>query len=120
MGSERVAALTKEEIASTARTFQWHRQLPKWTVIVDGRELPARPLVLEAAGVPPNDGTNSHQAVAILKDRGFQVRYAGKNLSNTEPGLPSVDEAYVHSLRGCCKGEDSLVEALLSERRNEK
>jgi hypothetical protein len=27
--------------------------------------LRAQPLVLEAAGVPPNDPTNSHQAVAI-------------------------------------------------------
>ena len=41
--------------------------MPKWSVIVEGRELPARPLVLEAAGVPPNDPTNSHQAVAILQ-----------------------------------------------------
>jgi hypothetical protein len=49
-------------------------QLPKWIVIVDGRELPARPLVLPAAGVPPNDPTNSHQAVAILQDRGFDLR----------------------------------------------
>jgi len=120
MSSERVSALTKEEIASTAKTFQWHRQMPKWTVIVDGRELPARPLVLEAAGVPPNDPTNSHQAVAILKDRGFQVRYQGKSLHNSEPSLPLINEAYVHSLRGCCKGEDSLVEALICERRNEK
>jgi len=54
--------------------------MPKWTTIVDGTELPARPLVLEAAGVPPNDPTNSHQAVAILKNRGFDVRYEGKSV----------------------------------------
>ena len=40
------------------------------------RELPARPLVLEAAGVPPNDPTNSHQAVEILRRLGFETRYA--------------------------------------------
>jgi hypothetical protein len=47
----------------------------KWTVIVGDRELPARPLVLEAAGVPPNDPTNSHQAVEILRRLGFETRY---------------------------------------------
>jgi len=40
------------------------------------RELPARPLVLEAAGVPPNDPINSHQAVEILRRLGFETRYA--------------------------------------------
>jgi hypothetical protein len=52
--------------------------MPKWTVLVEGKEFPARPLVLNAAGVPPNDSTNSHQAVAILKERGFETRYEGK------------------------------------------
>ena len=47
----------------------------RWTVVVGDRELPARPLVLEAAGVPPNDPTNSHQAVEILKRLGFETRY---------------------------------------------
>jgi hypothetical protein len=45
-------------------------------VIVGERELPARPLVLEAAGVPPNDPTNSHQAIEILRGLGFETRYA--------------------------------------------
>jgi len=43
---------------------------------VGERELPARPLVLEAAGVPPNDPTNSHQAVEILRRLGFETRYS--------------------------------------------
>ncbi len=51
------------------------RKGAKWTVIVGERELPARPLVLEAAGVPPNDPTNSHQAVEILRRLGFETRY---------------------------------------------
>jgi hypothetical protein len=50
--------------------------MPKWRVVIHGRELPARPLVLEAAGVAPNDTTNSHQAVAILENLGFEIRYA--------------------------------------------
>jgi hypothetical protein len=80
MASQKVAALTRQDIIKTARNFKWYRQMPKWTTFVGGTELPARPLVLEAAGVPPNDPTNSHQAVAILKDRGFDVRYEGKSV----------------------------------------
>ena len=75
MASARVKALTRDRIVSTARSFTWDRQLPKWTVIVEGRELPVRPLVRAAAGVRPNDPTNSHQAVAILESMGFEIRY---------------------------------------------
>jgi hypothetical protein len=67
--------LTRADIMATANRFRWLRKMPKWTVIVDNRELPARPLVLEAAGVPPNDSTNSHQAIAILENLGFETRY---------------------------------------------
>lgn len=80
MASQKVAALTKEDIVRTARSFKWNRQLPKWTVIVGARELPVRPLILEAAGVAPNDPTNSHQAVAKLKSLGFDTRYEGKSV----------------------------------------
>lgn len=90
--------LTKADVLQTAGSFQWTRKMPKWRVIVDGRELPARPLVLEAAGVPPNDSTNSHQAVAILERLGFRVIYAGERggLSrgaeavSKEPARPSA------------------------------
>lgn len=121
MASAKVSVLTKEDIASVARGFQWNRQMPKWTVIVEGRELPARPLVLEAAGVPPNDTTNSHQAVAILQDRGFVVRYQGKIVrrESDDQVLP-VTSDFIRSLRGCLKGEDSLVEAWELEHRIEK
>jgi hypothetical protein len=95
--------------------------MPKWTVIVDGRELPARPLILEAAGVPPNDPTNSHQAVAILEDRGFVVCYEGKVIKNEKSTqIPPVTDEFIHSLRGCCKGETSLLEAREREHRIEK
>lgn len=121
MASAKVSVLTKHDIAAVAKTFQWNRQMPKWTVIVDGRELPARPLVLEAAGVPPNDPTNSHQAVAILQDRGFDIRYEGRTIQRGSRLQPQpVTEDYISSLRGCCKGEDSLLEALQRERRNER
>jgi hypothetical protein len=68
--------LTRAEIIRAANNFRWTRKGAKWTVIVGERELPARPLVLEAAGVPPNDPTNSHQAVEILRRLGFETRYA--------------------------------------------
>ena len=121
MASAKVAELTKQDIATTAKSFQWNRQMPKWTVVVDGRELPARPLVLEAAQVPPNDPTNSHQAVAILQDRGFEVHYEGKPLQPEPRGrVQPITEDYISSLRGCCKGRDSLVEALQREHRQER
>lgn len=75
--------LTRAEILRAASEFEWSRKMPKWTVVVENRELPARPLVLEAAGVPPNDPTNSHQAVAILERLGFETRYAGGNGSGS-------------------------------------
>ena len=50
--------------------------MPKWTVIVEGRELPVRPLVLTAAG----DSTNSHMAVSILESLGFETRYNPRDL----------------------------------------
>jgi hypothetical protein len=67
--------LTRAEVVRAANNFRWTRKGAKWTVIVGERELPARPLVLEAAGVPPNDPTNSHQAVEILRRLGFETRY---------------------------------------------
>jgi hypothetical protein len=67
--------LTREEIVRAASNFRWTRKGAKWTVMVGERELPARPLVLEAAGVSPNDSTNSHQAVEILRRLGFETRY---------------------------------------------
>ena len=80
MPSPKVAALTQEDIIEAARNFKGNRRMPKWTTIVEGKELPARPLVLDAAGVAPNDSTNSHQAVAILKDLGFETRYEGESV----------------------------------------
>jgi hypothetical protein len=121
MASAKVSLLTRQEITAAAKRLQWNRQMPKWTVMVDGRELPARPLVLEAAGVLPNDPTNSHQAVAILQGRGFDVRYEGKTLqADDSQVLEPVTDEFIRSLRGCCKGENSLVEAREREHRIEK
>jgi hypothetical protein len=121
MPSSRVCALTKEAIATAARTFRWNRQLPKWSVIVDGRELPARPLILEAAGVPPNDPTNSHQAVAILQQQGFEVRYRGKAVKEESKGetADAEFEECLRRLRGSLAGS-SLLEDREREHRIEK
>lgn len=78
MPSPKVDALNQADIIRTAKQIKWTRHMPKWTVIVEGQELPARPLVLQAAGVAPNDPTNSHQAIAKLKQLGFDTRYEGK------------------------------------------
>ena len=80
MPNSKITALTRRDIIQAAKTFKTSRRMPKWTAIIEGKELPARPLVLEAAGVAPNDSTNSHQAVAILKDLGFETRYEGKSV----------------------------------------
>jgi len=74
----------------------------KWTVIVGDRELPARPLVLEAAGVPPNDPTNSHQAVEILRRLGFETRYAREH---SEMGTNDKEEPSEKM-----KGSSSILE----------
>ena len=112
MPSPKVSALTKEDISRTARNFRWTRQMPKWSVVVDGREFPARPLILEAAGVPPNDPTNSHQAVAILKEKGFEIRYQGKTMADKlqrEADSSSIDDL-LRRLRGSLKGPYSLLD----------
>ena len=86
--------LTRADVVRAADKFRWTRKGAKWTVVIGERELPARPLVLEAAGVPPNDPTNSHQAVEILRRLGFETRYvkeqaemrANEEVESLEPG----------------------------------
>ena len=122
MPSSRVAVLTREDITAAAKTFRFDRQLPKWTVVVDGQELPARPLILRAAGVFPNDPTNSHQAIAILKGHGFEVRYQGTPIppeEKKEVAKPSVEEI-IHKLQGLFKGQPSMLEEWEREHKVEK
>src|SRR5712671_5253487 len=93
MGSPK--ELTRAEIIRAASNFRWTRKGMKWTVIVGDRELPARPLVLEAAGVPPNDPTNSHQAVEILRRLGFETRYTREQpevRAKNEEAAPQVEK----------------------------
>ena len=75
--------------------------MPKWTVIVDDHEFAARPLILAAAGVAPNDATNSHMAIAKLKALGFETRYAGQEHSGQPPELVTTFEGKELAHRGC-------------------
>jgi len=77
--SDDVKKLTHADIIRATKHFHGFREA-KWTVIISGVEYPARPLVLEAAGVTPLDRTNSHQAVRKLKEFGFDVRYEGNSV----------------------------------------
>src|ERR1700739_4733417 len=113
--------LTRAEIVRAANRFRWTRKGAKWTVIVGERELPARPLVLEAAGVPPNDPTNSHQAVEILRRLGFETRYAkeqgelGKEEDPRENESGSMLEMVSAATEGVPEGEWERVPADLSK-----
>jgi hypothetical protein len=77
----KLATLTRNKITRVAKTFKGNRHAPKWNVIVEGVELPARPLVIESSGLAHNHSMNSHQAVTILKRLGFETRYDGKQYS---------------------------------------
>lgn len=99
--------LTRAEIIRAASRFRWRRKMPKWTAIVEGRELPARPLVLEAAGVPPNDPTNSHQAVDILKRLGFETRY----VTDRDAGLDDLG-ATTHTHAGTSEAAPSVLDMI--------
>jgi hypothetical protein len=116
MPSPKVAALTKADITAAARSFRWTRSLPKWTVMVEGRELPARPLILGAAAVPPNDPTNSHQAVSILESHGFEVRYQGQPTNERESQKMTRKEVgeIIRRLQGRFTAEDHA--AMLASR----
>jgi len=116
--------LTRAEIIAIAGAFRWTRKMTKWTVIVEGREFPARPLVLESAGVPPNDPTNSHQAVAILERLGFETRYSGNGTSRTKSdegpfetptGLAGIAEMFSALSSSVPKGEWAKVPGDLSK-----
>jgi len=74
--------LAKHDDLRAAESFRPSRKTQKWIVIVNGREFPARPLLLHAAGVAPNDPTNSHQAVAKLQELGFETRYADQSVKS--------------------------------------
>jgi len=80
--------LTRVDILRAASEFRWTKKMPKWRVIVNNRELPARPLVLRAAQVPPNDPTNSHQAIALLENLGFETRYCEESSKDKTSTLP--------------------------------
>jgi hypothetical protein len=74
-GERRLRAITRDDVILASKTLTWNRQLPKWTVVIEGTSFPVRPLAFKAAGLFPNDPATTHQAVAVLKKLGFQVFY---------------------------------------------
>jgi hypothetical protein len=77
---------TRQDIIDAARNFQWRGQLPIWTTVVEGQELPARPLVLKAARVSDKNPTKTVEAAVLLSDLGFEVRCKGAIMP--KEGLP--------------------------------
>ena len=71
---------TRQDVVSAAGKFEWKEQLPHWTTVVDGRELPARTLLLRAAKVSGTHPINAEQAAVILSDLGFEIRYKGTTI----------------------------------------
>ena len=51
--------------------------MPEWTTVVDGREFPARHLLLKAAKAADNNPINAEEAAVILSDLGLEVRHKG-------------------------------------------
>ena len=83
-GDRRVAGpkirTTTQEVVNAAKILQWKGPMPEWTSVVEGRELPARLLLLKAAQAADNDPVNSEEAAIILSDLGFEVRYKGTTI----------------------------------------
>jgi len=68
---------TGQEVTNAARNFHWKGQMPDWTTVVEGRELPARALLLKAGKASESNPINGEEAAVILSDLGFEVRYKG-------------------------------------------
>lgn len=115
-------SLTRADVLRAASNLRFQRKMPRWRVIVNDRELPARPLVLEAAGVQPNNRTNSHQAVAILERLGFETRYAGAESESgpqqemaVEDNQATVLEAFTAIATAVPRDEWTTIPADLAE-----
>lgn len=74
----RLRAITRDEVIRASKQLKWDKELPKWTVLVDGRRFPLRPLAFQAAGLLPNARSNTHNAAKVLKELGFEVFYENK------------------------------------------
>jgi hypothetical protein len=75
---------TREDILKVAKIFHWKGSMPNWTTIIDGREHPARPLVLKAARASESNPTNAGEAAVILSDLGFEVRFKGETIPSDD------------------------------------
>jgi len=75
---------TREAVINAAKKFPLHGPLPNWTAIVEGRELPARAVLIKAAKVAQNNPTDSGEAAVVLSDLGFEVRFKGATIPSED------------------------------------
>jgi hypothetical protein len=71
---------TRDEVLNAAKGLQWKGPLTDWTTIVEGREFPARPLLLRAAKAIESNSVTAEEAAVILSDLGFEVRLRGETI----------------------------------------
>ena len=71
-------ALSRAAVVIAADDMKWKKELPKWTVIVQGKTLPLRPLARQVAQLAPHQRVSTGKTVEMFKKLGFQVLYEGK------------------------------------------
>jgi hypothetical protein len=71
-------ALSRATVVIAADDMKWKKELPKWTVIVQGKTLPLRPLARQVAQLAPHQRVSTGKTVEMFKKLGFQVLYEGK------------------------------------------
>jgi len=71
-------ALSRAMVLMAAEDLKWNKELPKWTVLVEGKTLPLRPLARMVSHLAPHERVPTRKTVEMLKKLGFQVLYDGK------------------------------------------
>jgi hypothetical protein len=71
-------ALSKVMVLIAAEDLKWKKELPKWTVLVQGKTLPLRPLARMVSHLAPHERVPTRKTVEMFKKLGFQVLYEGK------------------------------------------
>jgi hypothetical protein len=82
MAHARLEAVTPADVVRASKDTT-PKRIQKWSVVVEGKELPVKQILMAAANivqssaprVTPADFT-AHYAVSRLKNLGFSVRYA--------------------------------------------
>jgi hypothetical protein len=78
LDQEGAIALSRVAVVIAADDLKWKKELPKWTVIVQGKTLPLRPLARMVSQLAPHQRVSTGKTVEMFKKLGFQVLYEGK------------------------------------------